>query len=45
VAAALLNHAAWDLAHYLAARAVPRPYAEFCTVFQPILTASLLILP
>jgi len=45
LAAAVLNHAAWDVAHYLADRVVPRPYADFCWVFDGILTAGLLLLP
>lgn len=42
LAAGLVGHALWDLAHHRADRVVPRPYAEFCVVFDLLAAAALI---
>lgn len=46
LAAGWLAHAAWDVAHHIADRVVPRWYAETCMVYDVIIaTALLTVLP
>ena len=43
LAAALLGHAAWDVAHHRAEMVVPWWYAAFCVVLDVILAVGLLL--
>ncbi|AEG44634.1 hypothetical protein [Isoptericola variabilis] len=44
LAAGLLTHTAWDVAHHRADRVVPRSMAEFCAVLDALLAAGAVVL-
>lgn len=44
LAAGLLGHTAWDVAHHRSGRVVARSMAEFCAVLDPLLAAGVVAL-
>jgi Ni/Fe-hydrogenase subunit HybB-like protein len=42
LAAGYLGHAAWDVAHHIANKVVPRSYADFCGVVDLLLGFAIL---
>ena len=43
LAAAWLGHGAWDVAHHLADRVVPRWYAEICAVLDVLVAVGIIL--
>jgi hypothetical protein len=44
LAAGLLGHTMWDLAHLRSGRVVPRSMAEFCAVLDALLAVGVVVL-